>query len=140
MSDPLRLYALTATLLALHLIALALWTGTVRVRRKQWINPEDAAFNKGAQVAVEDEAVLRAKRAHMNAIENALPFFVVGALYAATAPSKNAALAYFGTFAAARLLHSVVYLWGRQPFRTMMFAIGVLATLGMAVHVIRVSI
>lgn len=61
-------------------------------------------------------------------------------MYAGVAPSKNAALIYFGTFTAARLLHSLFYLWGRQPFRTMMFGVGVLATLGMAVHVIRTAL
>ncbi len=131
------LYALAATIVALHLVALALWTGTVRVMRKQWVNPEDARLNKGEHVDLEHEDVSRVKRAHGNAIENALPFFVVGALYAATAPGRTAALAYFGTFVAVRLLHSIFYLWGRQPFRTLSFAAGVLAVIGMAVHVLR---
>jgi uncharacterized MAPEG superfamily protein len=131
------LYALSATVLALQLLALALWTGTVRVMRKQWINPEDAKANKGDLVDVEHEDVSRVKRAHMNAIENVIPFFVVGALYAATAPGRTAALVYFGTFVGVRLVHSVFYLWGRQPFRTLSFAVGVLAVIGMAVHVLR---
>lgn len=139
-SPALQLYALFSTVLAVQLLALALWTGTVRVMKKQWVNPEDAKLSKGENVQVDHPDVARVKRAHQNAIENAIPFFAVGFLYAGVAPSKNAALIYFGTFTAARLLHSVFYLWGRQPFRTMMFGVGVLATLGMAVHVIRTAL
>jgi uncharacterized MAPEG superfamily protein len=131
------LYFIAATVLALHMIALALWTGTVRVRAKQYVNPEDAKLNKADQVEGDHPDVARVKRAHGNAIENALPFFVVGAAYAATGPSKSAALVYFGTFVGVRVLHSVFYLWGRQPFRTLSFAIGVLAVIGMGVHVLR---
>lgn len=58
-------------------------------------------------------------------------------LVPATAPSKTGALAYFGAFVAARLLHSFFYLFGRQPFRTLSFVVGVLAVVGMAIHVIR---
>ncbi len=130
-----KIYAIVAAILAIHMLLLALWTGTVRVRHKVWVNPEDAKLNKGKHVDTEHEAVQRVKRAHQNALENAVPFFIVGLLYALTGPSKNGALIYFGTFCAARLLHTAFYLWGRQPFRTLMFAIGVLCTIGMAVHI-----
>lgn len=134
-----QLYAFFSAILALQLLALALWTGTVRTMKKQWVNPEDAKFNKGESAEQDHPDVARTKRAHQNALENAVPFFAVGYLYATVQPSKTAALIYFGTFTAARLLHSVFYLWGRQPFRTMMFGVGVLAVIGMAVHVIRSS-
>jgi uncharacterized MAPEG superfamily protein len=77
------------------------------------------------------------ERAHANALESAVPFFAVGALYATVGQSKTAALAYFGSFVVARLLHSVVYIWGKQPLRTIFFAVGVLSIIGMAVHVLR---
>lgn len=132
-----RYYALASAIIALHLIILGTWTGGVRAMRKQYVNPEDAKLNKADQTDVEHPDVARTKRAHQNALENAVPFFVIGALYAATGASKTGALAYFGTFTAMRLLHSLFYLWGRQPWRTISFAIGALATIGMGVHVIR---
>jgi glutathione S-transferase len=135
-----RTYAIASAVLGVHLLLLALWTGTVRVKRRQWVNPEDAKLNKGDQAELDHPDVLRVKRAHVNAIENAIPFFVIGALFAATRPSQTAALAYFGTFVGARLLHSVFYLLGKQPFRTLMFALGVLATFGMAFHVVRAAV
>ncbi len=135
----LKFYALASTILSLQLIALALWTGTVRVRNKKWVNPEDAKFNKGDETEADHPAVQRVKRAHLNALENAVPFFIVGLLYAMTVPPKDGALLYFGTFTAARLLHSLFYLWGKQPFRTLMFALGVLCVIGMSTRIFRVA-
>lgn len=133
----LALYAISASLLVLHLLVLAAVTGGVRAKHKQFVNPEDAKLNKAENVDAEHPNVARVIRAHRNALENAVPFFAVGALYASTAPGRTGALAYFGTFVAMRVLHSLFYLFGRQPFRTMTFAVGALATLGMVIHVIR---
>ena len=139
-SPALQLYALTSAILGVHLVLLALWTGTARSLKKQFVNPEDSAMLDGAVVEVEHADVLRAKRAHQNALENAVPFFVIAFLYALTSPAPGAARIYFFTFVGARVLHSVFYLWGRQPFRTLSFGVGVLALFGMAFQVIRVVV
>lgn len=136
----LAAYAIASTTIALELLALALLTGSVRVRKNTYVNPEDAKAAKGTKGDLEPEEVARVKRAHANLLENAVPFFVVGALFVASGATKTAAFAYFGTFVAARLLHAVFYLWGRQPFRTLSFGAGVLAVIGMAVHVLRAAI
>jgi len=136
----LKIYALAGAIVAVQLILLALWTGTVRTMRKTFVNPEDAALNKAEQVEADHPDVQRVKRAHQNLLENALPFFAVGLLYALTNPRPGAAQIYFFTFVGARLLHSVFYLWGKQPFRTLMFAVGALCVIGMAVQVIRAAI
>ena len=133
----MALFALVATLLVFHLFVLAGYTGYARTKHKQFVNPEDAKLNKADAAEEEHPDVARAQRAHANALENAVPFFAVGALYASTSPSRTSALAYFGTFLVMRLLHSMFYLFGRQPFRTISFAIGVLAVVGMGVHVLR---
>jgi microsomal prostaglandin-E synthase 1 len=135
----LKIYAVVAALIGIHMLLLALWTGTVRVQRKQWVNPEDAKLNKGDNTESDHPDVQRVKRAHQNAMENALPFFAIGLLYALSNPSHNGAAAYFYTFLVVRVLHSIFYLWGRQPFRTLMFATGVLVMLGMGQHVIRAA-
>ncbi len=135
----LKLYALTGSVAALHLVLSALWTGTVRVKHKKWVNPEDAKLNKGEQSDQDHPDVQRVKRAHQNAIENAVPFFAIGLLYALSGASKTGAQAYFFTFLGARVLHSIFYLWGRQPFRTLTFAVGVLCLFGMAYQVIRAA-
>jgi glutathione S-transferase len=134
-------YALSATLIAVQLILLAFNTGRVRTASKQVVNPEDIAVVKGAAVADREHPdVLKSQRAHANALENAVPFFIVGALYVSLGASKTGAEAYCYTFLAARILHTFFYLAGRQPFRTLSFALGAAATLGMAYHVIRAVI
>jgi uncharacterized MAPEG superfamily protein len=140
-SDPiLSLYALVATLVSLHVLILAQWTAAVRLRNKTYVNAEDATQFKGAPADADLAAVLRVKRAHQNALENAVPFLAIGFFYALSGPSKFGAQAYFFTFLAARVLHSVFYLFGKQPFRTLMFGIGVAAIVGMAIRVIRVTL
>jgi len=136
----LKLYALVSALTAVHLLLLAGWTGALRTKHKAFVNPEDATVLKGKQVEADHPDVLRVKRAHQNALENAVPFFAVGLAYALTGGSKLGAQAYFFTFLGARVLHSLFYLFGKQPFRTMMFAVGVACVVGMAVHVIRFAI
>ncbi len=130
------LYALCSAIVALQLIALALWTGTVRVFRKQYVNPEDARFNKAANVEVDHPDVARVRRAHANLLENAVPFFVLGLLYVLCGAGAKGAMIYFFTFTGARLLHTVFYLRQIQPFRTAMFGVGALAMIGMGVQVI----
>jgi uncharacterized MAPEG superfamily protein len=140
MDNPtMSLLAASTTVLGLHLIALALWTGTVRFKRETYVNPEDAVLNKAKQADVEHPDTQRVKRAHTNAIENAVPFFAIAPLYVMTGGTLTGAKAYFLTFVAARLLHSAFYLWGRQPFRTLCFGIGILCVIGMGVHVLRAA-
>jgi uncharacterized MAPEG superfamily protein len=61
-------------------------------------------------------------------------------IYVATGASHQGALIYCGTFVVVRFLHSIFYLAGVQPFRTITFAIGVLTIIGMAVHVLQAAI
>jgi uncharacterized MAPEG superfamily protein len=140
-SPAFQAYALASAFLAVQLLLLAFWTGAVRGNRKQFVLPEDKTVNRAGQlVPTEHPDVLRVKAAHMNALENAVPFFILGALYLSTGATKIGAQAYFFTFLGARLLHTVFYLGAMQPFRTIAFAVGAASLLGMAVHVIRAVI
>jgi prostaglandin-E synthase 1 len=132
-----KLYAISASILAIQLLLLAFYTGGVRARSKTFVNAEDAATFKGATADADHPDVRRVQRAHQNLIENALPFLGVGLLYVLTNPSVMAAQIFFFGFVAVRLLHSAFYLANKQPFRTMTFAVGALLTIGMAVQVIR---
>jgi uncharacterized MAPEG superfamily protein len=133
---PFKIYALCATLVCLHLLVLSGITGYVRTRRKVFVNPEDARATKGAEAEVDHPDVARVKRAHMNATENAVPFLALGLLYVMTGASEVGAQAYFFTYTGARILHSIFYLLGKQPFRTIFFSIGAIATAGLAYQVI----
>lgn len=139
-SFAMQTYALAATFVTLHLFVLASITAIVRTRHKEYVNPEDATLSKGKSVEGEHADVARVKRAHQNLLENAVPFLAIGLLYAMCTTNKQGPVAYFGAFVGARVLHTVFYLWGKQPFRTISFAIGVAAILGMAFHVVRAAL
>jgi uncharacterized MAPEG superfamily protein len=131
-----RIYGLCGAIVCVHLLVLAGWTGYVRASRKTFVNPEDARLNKAKEADFDHPDVRRVQRCHMNALENAVPFLVLGLLYVIVGATKTGAQAYFFTYTGARVLHSIFYLWGKQPFRTMLFAVGALATIGMAYQVI----
>jgi uncharacterized MAPEG superfamily protein len=132
----LKIYALCAAIVAIHLFVLAGITGGVRATRKVFVNPEDAKLNKAEQADNDHPDVLRVKRAHQNLMESAIPFFAIGLLYAFTGPKASSAQAYYFTFVGARVLHTIFYMMGLQPFRTITFVIGFLTVLGMSVQVI----
>lgn len=139
----LRLLMLCSAILGLNMLLLAIGTVLARGRSKRFINPEDAKVSsKEARVLEGEEAELpgRFVRAHRNAVENIPLFFAIGLFYVMTGGSVLGARAYFLTFTIARLLHSVVYLKGIQPWRTILFVVGYVALLGMIVHIIRASI
>ena len=51
-------------------------------------------------------------------LENCVPFFVVGFLFAVTEPGLLVASVLYGLFVSSRVLHAAVYLSGRQPVRS----------------------
>jgi glutathione S-transferase len=138
--EALRVYALAVSAVVINLIFLANYTGLVRFRAKLVVNAEDAPGMRSKVGDAEHETVLRVHRAHRNALENAVPFFAIGLLYALSDASPRGAWIYFGTFVAARWIHSITYLARLQPWRTVAFGVGVLATVGMLVHVVIASI
>jgi glutathione S-transferase len=132
------LYAIACAVLVVSLYGLGFWTAKIRNDGRKVINPEDVKVNRGAVcVEVETAAVARLKRAHANALENAVPFFVFGFLYTQTQPGTAAALGLFGGFVVVRLLHAAFYLTATQPFRTLSFAVGALINLALVVQVLR---
>lgn len=138
-SDPVfQAYTLAAAATIVLLYALGFLTAKTRADRKVVLNPEDVSVNGGAKVAdIEHPDVLRIKRAHLNLLETAVPFFAIGFLYTATAPNLTLARALFGVFILVRVLHAVFYLGAKQPFRTIMFAAGTLVNVTMLVQVLR---
>ena len=111
---------------------LAFRTGGVRTRAKAVVNPEDVRVYAGASVVeIEHPDVQRVKRAHMNLLENSVPFFVVGLLFAVTEPSLLVASTLYGLFVASRVLHAAVYLSGRQPVRSGAWFLGVVTVVVM---------
>ncbi|MGH7858851.1 MAG: MAPEG family protein, partial [Candidatus Binatia bacterium] len=74
------------------------------------------------------------RRAHRNDLESILPFLVVGYLAASSgAVGYGAASWLFGAFTGARIVHTVMYAFGLQPWRSIFFAIADVALLATTV-------
>jgi glutathione S-transferase len=126
-----------SVLLALKMAAVAFVTAKARFDSKVVVNPEDAPVNPGSRPGNEDAAAtLRAKRAHLNDVENIPVFMVLALLFTLTGCSATAGWVYFGVYFVTRTLHTIFYLNAIQPWRTAMFAIGQLTQLGIMVQLV----
>ena len=130
LNDPVfQSYVATVVVLSLNVIGLANATAITRGKHKEAINPEDA--KPGGEVKVVglegSDATQRHVRAHRNALENIPLFMITGLIFVMTNPSLTLAASIFGVFTVARIAHSLCYVKGIQPFRTISFVLGLLA-------------
>jgi prostaglandin-E synthase 1 len=138
-----RTYALCTCVLALKMLFSAFYTGAQRQRSQGYVNAEDARVFGGTGTAVrgdEAPAVAHALRIQRNDLENIPAFFAVGLVYVLAGATPLGAAAYFWTFTAARILHTVAYLRHLQPWRAACYGVGVLCLLGMIAHVVRAAL
>jgi uncharacterized MAPEG superfamily protein len=133
-AKPLVLFSV---LLVLKMAGVAFATANARRKSKVVVNPEDTGVNPGSHVEPQDApAVLRAKRAHLNDLENIPAFLIIALLFTLTGAPAMGGWAYFGVYFAARTLHTITYLSQKQPWRTICFAIGQVTLLGMLVQLL----
>ena len=125
-TPPFQIYLASVILLGFNLLALANNTALTRAGAQEVVNPEDEVLNKGAKVVYEaaNDKTERYRRAHRNALENIPLFLITGFLLTLLGISQTVAAALFGVFVVARISHSVCYIRGIQPFRTLSFGIG----------------
>ncbi|XP_063242386.1 microsomal glutathione S-transferase 1-like [Bacillus rossius redtenbacheri] len=123
--------------LALKMLLLYFLTVRQRFKKKIFISPEDTFFapSGDGQVRYDDPDIERIRRAHQNDVENIPLFFAVGFLYVLSGPSEAVALNLFRVYAAARIVHTLVYavVVTRQPVRAVAFFVGLSVTLAMVV-------
>jgi glutathione S-transferase len=132
--QPLVLFTV---LLILKMGAVAFVTSNERRKAKVVLNPEDTGVNPGSHVESEEAAnTLRAKRAHLNDVENIPVFLALALIFTLAGYSATAGWAYFGVYFVARTLHTIFYLKAVQPWRTAAFFVGQLTQLGMMVQLL----
>jgi microsomal prostaglandin-E synthase 1 len=135
-------YVINCLILCVNLTFLWVYSGLVRGKKKTVWNPEDTStVAKGADVIQQEPPeVARVLRAHFNAVVNILPFLVLAfVLVELNVPALEAWI-LFGSFSFFRWMHSFMYLGGKQPFRTMFFLGGLLATLAVMVEIVRFTL
>ena len=136
-ADPsFRIYAICCIVLSFQMLLLAAVTAARRSKHQGYMNPEDAAVSfKGATLVdgAEHPDVARVQRAHRNLLESLPLFFALGLICVLAGGSPLAAKICIGVFTGARVLHTVVYLNAKQPWRTATYAIGSFALVGLSV-------
>lgn len=125
------LYALMSIVLSLNLLVLWAFSGVKRGSTGASPNAEDVTRFGGTLAFTEPPELARVLRAHGNAAANIVPFLILGLVFVLSGGSRTVAAWLFGIFTVARLLHSVAYLNGKQPWRTIAFSIGGLATIAL---------
>ncbi|KAF0296063.1 Microsomal glutathione S-transferase 1 [Amphibalanus amphitrite] len=134
-SDLFKLYLFYAAVLVVKVGVMSFLTSRQKWSKKVFSNPEDAQL-RGGKFDLSDPDVLRVKRAHLNDLENVLPFLALCPLYLATGPGERVAGMLIRLFAAARVLHSFFYLNEISLWRSVAFGVGITITTYMATSVI----
>jgi glutathione S-transferase len=132
MEPALYWYSICAVALFLKMLALSSYQGFHRISTLTFTNPEDAGVVGRQPAAEELPQVRRAARAWLNDLENIPIFFALGIVYVLVGASPEAAPWLFLTFTTARILHTLMYLLGLQPWRTIAYAIAVGCLLAMS--------
>jgi glutathione S-transferase len=131
-------YALCSAILALKMFASAVYTAATRARVGGYVNPEDTRFGgEGVQAAeFEKPEVAHALRIQRNDLENIPLFWVIGLLYVLGGASPFGMAVYGWTFTLSRVVHTLVYVQHIQPVRALLWLLGSLCIIGMAVQII----
>lgn len=118
-------FAICSAVLSLKMIAVGHFTGLTRIRRRVYLNPEDAkAFSKMEEFgSAEHPDVERGLRAHRNDLESTLPFFGIGLVYVLMGPPALLAQVLLITFTVFRCVFSLFYLRALQPWRSLSFTV-----------------
>lgn len=145
-------YAFYTAVLAVKVFLMALLTVIQRVRNKVYCR---SLFSNKTILKLEtlqavasredspkgivrfSEDVERQRRAHLNDLENIPIFLIIAFLYILTTPTTFIAVNLIRIFAAARIIHTLVYaIYPLQPARGISFGVGLLVTLFMALNVL----
>ncbi|XP_004713829.1 microsomal glutathione S-transferase 1 [Echinops telfairi] len=141
-NDVFMAFASYATIILSKMMLMSTVTAMHRVTKKAFANPEDcASFGKGEAAKKHlrtDDRVERVRRAHLNDLENIVPFLGIGLLYSLSDPDLSTALLHFRLFVAARIYHTVAYLTPLpQPNRGLAFFVGYGVTFSMAYQLLK---
>lgn len=141
-NEVLMAFTSYATIILTKMMFMSSATAFQRITNKVFANPEDCAgFGKGENAKKfvrTDEKVERVRRAHLNDLENIVPFLGIGLLYSLSGPDLSTALMHFRIFVGARIYHTIAYLTPLpQPNRGLAFFVGYGVTLSMAYRLLR---
>ena len=120
----LPIFTLAASALLLKATCLSSAQVITRLRSRRFLIPEDAQFSRTNPVDSEHPFVVRCGWVWRNDAEN-LPFFLtVSLMFTLLGGDAVTATWLFGGYVGVRYLHTIVYLRGLQPWRAVLFLVG----------------
>ncbi|XP_070532459.1 microsomal glutathione S-transferase 1-like [Ptychodera flava] len=131
-NEAVRSFVTWGTVCVVKMLAMGPLTARQRFKTMVFANPEDNPGSKKHDAPAVSENVERVRRCHLNDLENIPAFLALGAMLLVTNPSATIAIWHFRIFAVSRLLHTVCYLNGIQPFRALCYMVGTSVNLSMA--------
>ncbi|XP_012062588.1 PREDICTED: microsomal glutathione S-transferase 1-like [Atta cephalotes] len=121
--EVLKVFGFWSSILVLKMLMMVLLTARQRLRKHVLASPEDGVLSKGKAV-YNDPDVERVRRAHLNDLENVLPWFIITYFWLGTGPSPWLAKTLIQTFVLSRIGHTISYvIFQQQPLRAITFAI-----------------
>ncbi|XP_012228680.1 microsomal glutathione S-transferase 1 [Linepithema humile] len=125
----LQAFGFWGSILVLKVLAMSPLTARQRFAKKTFANEEDVPFASKAKVSFNDPDVERVRRAHLNDLENIVPWFIITYLWLTTGPSAWLAKILIRTFVLSRISHTISYVvLSQQPMRVIAFFVGFLIT------------
>jgi uncharacterized MAPEG superfamily protein len=89
----------------------------------------------GETVPSDVATAARWRRAHLNDVENFVPFVALGTAYIVLGGPAYTGLVYISLFTAARIAHTVAYLSSKARLRRDAYTVGFLVLVVMTIHV-----
>ncbi|KYM88087.1 Microsomal glutathione S-transferase 1 [Atta colombica] len=121
--EVLKVFGFWSSILVLKMLMMVLLTARQRLRKHVLASPEDDVLSKGKAV-YNDPDVERVRRAHLNDLENVLPWFIITYFWLGTGPSPWLAKTLIQTFVLSRIGHTISYvIFQQQPLRAITFAV-----------------
>jgi len=132
-----QFYALITVILFFKMVSISLVQGVGRTSTKTFVTPEDAEFFAHAPPAQEEAPIVkRAMNAWRNDLENIPIFLFLGLIYVTLGCWPGGAFIYFSIFVVARILHTITFLNGLQPWRTIVFTVGLTICFILSIHIL----
>jgi uncharacterized MAPEG superfamily protein len=133
-----RYWLISLIVLFFKMWANGLIQGIYRARSDTFDWPEDTrTFGRGSgSTARLPEGFDRATRCWRNDLENIPIYLFLGLGFVLSGGLPFWAALYFTTFTVARIAHTIFYMAGLQPWRTIAYTIGLLVCVALAVHLI----
>src|SRR5271169_300362 len=132
-----QFYALTTVILFFKMFANSIVQGIGRVNSKTFVTAEDAEFFAHVPPAPDEAPIVkRAAMAWRNDLEHIPTFLFLGLIYVTLGCWPEGAYIYFTIFATPRIMQTLLFLRGLQPWRTISYGFGLTICFVVSFHIL----